>query len=175
VSRLIVINGPPAAGKSTLARRCAASRPLVVALDVDAVREQLGDWRADPQAAGRAARDIAVATAESHLAEGHDVLVPQLLARPEFPDRLAALAGDGYVEVVLTLPRAESLRRYAQRWRAGTDPVHGTGPEPDLDAIGALYDRVVAFAAGRAHVAVPADGTAEETWAAFRLSVPPPS
>jgi predicted kinase len=175
VPRLIVINGPPAAGKSTLARRWAAAHPRTLALDVDAVREQLGDWRADPHAAGRAARDIAAATAESHLAEGHDVLVPQLLARPEFPDRLAALAGPGYLEVVLTLPRAESLRRYASRWRAGDDPVHGRGPEPDLDEIGALYDRVVAFAAGREHVAVPADGTPEETFAAFRLSVPPPS
>lgn len=173
--RLILVNGPPAAGKSTLARRWAAAHPLALALDVDAVREQLGDWRADPRAAGRAARGIAAAAAESHLAEGHDVLVPQLLARPEFPDRLAALAGDGYVEVVLNLPKAESLRRYAQRWRAGTDPVHGTGPAPDLDEIGTLYDRVMTFAAGRAHVAVAADGTAEETWAAFRLSVPPPS
>ena len=173
--RLIVINGPPAAGKSTLARRWAAAHPLAHALDVDAVREQLGDWRADPQAAGRAARDIAAATAEAHLAEGHDVLVPQLLARPEFPDRLATLAGDGYLEVVLTLPRAESLRRYAQRWQAGVDPVHGRAPEPDLDEIGALYDRVVEFVASREHIAVPADGTPEEAWAAFRLSVPPPS
>ncbi|MGI5125978.1 AAA family ATPase [Pseudonocardia sp. CA-107938] len=173
--RLIVINGPPAAGKSTLARRWVETHPAALAIDVDVVREQLGDWRADPQAAGRAARDIAAATAASHLAEGHDVVVPQLLARPEFPDRLAALAGDGYVEVVLTLPRAESLRRYAQRWRDGVDPVHGQAPEPDLEEIGALYDRVLAFAAGRAHVAVPAGGTPEETWTALRLSVPPPS
>jgi predicted kinase len=175
VARLIVINGPPAAGKSTLARRWAAAHPLTLALDVDGVREQLGDWRADPQAAGRVARDIAVAAAETHLAAGHDVVVPQLLARPEFPDRLAALAGDGYLEVVLTLPRAESLRRYAQRWRAGVDPVHGRAPAPDLDEIGALYDRVLAFVARRPHVAVPADGPPEEVWDAFRLSVPPPS
>ncbi|MGH3461807.1 MAG: AAA family ATPase [Kribbellaceae bacterium] len=38
VPRLIVLNGPPGCGKSTIARRYAADHPLALALDVDTVR-----------------------------------------------------------------------------------------------------------------------------------------
>lgn len=167
--RLIVINGPPAAGKSTLARRWVDEHPLALDLDVDHVRELLGGWRGDPQSAGSAAREIAVAAASTHLAAGHDVVVPQLLARPEFPDRLAEVAGDGYVEVTLMIDRDECLRRYTERWRAGADLVHGWAPAPDEAKVAALYDRVVAFTATRPHaISVPADVPAVEVWSRLR-------
>lgn len=152
--RLILLNGPPAAGKSTLARRWVADHPLALALDVDVLREMLGGWRGDPHAAGLAARELAVAAAGAHLAAGHDVVVPQLLARPEFADRLAALAGAGYVEVAVLLARDECVRRYVERWRAGADPVHGRAAAPEVEPVALLHDRVAAFVAGRPHVRV---------------------
>src|SRR5215467_13554868 len=93
VPRLILINGPPACGKSTMANMYAAGHPLALVLDIDRVRGCLGRWREDPPAAGRAARAIALAAAGAHLRAGHDVVVPQLLAQPGFLTDLERVAG----------------------------------------------------------------------------------
>jgi adenylate kinase family enzyme len=62
---LILINGPPASGKSTMAKLYAAGHPLALVLDIDCVRGCLGRWREDLPAAGRAARTIALAVFRS--------------------------------------------------------------------------------------------------------------
>lgn len=67
---LIFLTGAPASGKSTLARRLVAERPLALLLDLDTLRRQLGDWRADPASAGVRAREIGLAIARAQLAAG---------------------------------------------------------------------------------------------------------
>jgi predicted kinase len=42
---LILVNGAPDAGKSTLARRYVESHPLALLLDIDELRTMLGGWR----------------------------------------------------------------------------------------------------------------------------------
>ena len=83
---LILLNGPPAAGETTLARMCVDRHPLALNLDIDLVRGQLGGWRDDPGTAGLAARAIALTAARTHLSQGHDVVIPQLLCRPGIQD-----------------------------------------------------------------------------------------
>lgn len=175
MTRLIVLNGPPAAGKSTMARMYVADHPLALALDVDLVRAQLGAWRTDPQAAGLAARRLAVVMAREHLRAGHDVVVPQLVARPGFLDQLAALAaetGARYDELVLLDAREAMLARFAARSGA-------TGEQPHPDAqqlvdtrggvahLESLYDDLVAMIATRpgAKVVRVHDGDPERTYA----------
>jgi predicted kinase len=120
VPRLILLNGPPAAGKSTLARRYADQHPLTLILDIDRIRAQLGGWRDDPGRSGLLAREIGVAAARTHLARGFDVVVPQLLARLEFIERLEALAaaaGARFREVFLLGDLDEIQARYRERGR----------------------------------------------------------
>jgi len=60
VPRLIVINGPPACGKSTMAQMYAAGHRFALVPDIDRIRGCPGRWREDLPAAGRAARAIAL-------------------------------------------------------------------------------------------------------------------
>ncbi|WP_410639495.1 AAA family ATPase [Amycolatopsis sp. lyj-346] len=146
--KLILLNGPPGSGKSTLARRYADNHPPALALDVDRVRAMLGGWRASPGEAGLLARDIAVAAARTHLTAGHDVVVPQLVARAGFPERLEALAtecGASFHEVVLLPGREVVRRRFAAR---GSSQIETAAPltEPELNR---AYEAVATFAASR--------------------------
>lgn len=118
MTRLILLNGLPASGKSTLARRWADERPGALALDVDVVRGMLGGWLDDPMDAGRRARGLALAMARVHLAGGRDVIVPQFLGRVDFVLQLAGLAGElgvGFAETVLVVEPQEAVRRFARR------------------------------------------------------------
>jgi predicted kinase len=123
---LILINGVPASGKSTLARAWCESHAegLPLCLDIDAIRAMLGGWRDALSDAGLAARDLAVAAIDAHLRAGRDVMVPQYLRRTEFIDRLeatAAACGARFVEVALTIDATTAEARFAARAAAVSD------------------------------------------------------
>ncbi len=156
VACLIVINGPPGCGKSTLARMYAAEHALALVLDVDVIRGSLGRWREDLRSAGLAARAIAVAAARAHLAAGHDVVVPQFLRRPGFLaelERVTRDAGAGFAEIVLLGSKDDAHRAYAARAssagatdRAAHDLAGHVGGTAELEA---MHDQLVAFLATR--------------------------
>ncbi|HEV3359203.1 MAG TPA: AAA family ATPase [Pseudonocardiaceae bacterium] len=162
--KLILFNGPPACGKSTLARRYADDHPLTLDLDIDEVCAMLGGWREDRRNAGTLARGIALAAARTHLASGHDVVVPQLLARPEFIEALESLAheaGATFHEIALLDSRANMLRRFADR------VDHPRGDTGDAELL-ALYDRLMALLPSRpdARIVPVEDGKPDETYQA---------
>ncbi|VVJ24374.1 Uncharacterised protein [Amycolatopsis camponoti] len=151
--KLILVNGPPGSGKSTLARHYADAHPPALALDVDRVRAMVGGWRSSPGEAGLLAREIALAAARTHLTAGYDVVVPQLLARPGFAERLEALAaetGASFHEIVLLPGLAETRRRFAGR---GSPEIETAEPLTDEDLV-AAYDRVARYAATRPRAVV---------------------
>jgi len=112
---LVLLNGPPASGKSTIAGRLIARRPLALNLDVDVIRSLLGDWKARPADAGIAARRLAVAMALEHLAAGNDVVVPQFLARAEFIEQLSPPR-----RRIATPPKPSTPPAESARWRRCT-------------------------------------------------------
>jgi len=141
---LLLLNGPPGVGKSTVAARYVDDHPLALNLDIDVLRAQLGRWQEDPRQAGLLARDLAVAMARTHLLAGHDVVVPQFLARPEFIDRLAALAGSTgvrFVEVILLDSKEKTRRRFQER--------DDTSKAVDPLELSTMYDRLVDLAKTR--------------------------
>lgn len=130
--RLILLNGAPAVGKSTLACRYAEDHPLALVLDLDRLRRMLGRWRDDPSAAGIRIRSIALAAAREHLAAGYDVVVPQLVGRVEFIERLASVAAESGArfDEVFLLDGVESIvHRFAERTRAAADPADAEAHE----------------------------------------------
>ncbi len=118
--RLILLNGPPGIGKSTLAQRFVDEHPLALHLDLDAVRAMLGRWIDHQPESGAAARAIGLAMARVHLDGGNDVVVPQLLARVPFIEALEDLAADAgadFHEIVLLDDREHAVRRFLDRSR----------------------------------------------------------
>jgi predicted kinase len=82
--RLVLINGAPSSGKSTLAKRYVEEHPLTLALDIDVVRAMLGRWLDHPIEAGLMARRMALEMTRVQLLAGHDVVIPQFLGRLNF-------------------------------------------------------------------------------------------
>jgi len=153
MARLVLLNGPPASGKSTLATQFVGTHPMSLNLDIDLVRGQLGAWMDSPAEAGVAARRLAVSMAATHLAEGLDVVVPQFLAREEFIVELADTAqrvGATFFEFALIVTRAETLDAFAGRsaspdnkqQRDAQALVERSG---GLAALGEMHDRYMAL------------------------------
>jgi predicted kinase len=117
VSRLIHLNGPPAVGKTTLARRWADEHPGTLLCDIDAVRQMIGGWESRPDSA-ELSRTVGLAMITEHLRTGHDVVLPQLVALPDQLARFRAAAdnaGASYVVVLLIAPADEVARRFDER------------------------------------------------------------
>lgn len=124
---LIVLNGPPGVGKSTIAARYTADNPLALNLDIDLLRRQLGGWTERPTEAGLLARRLAIVMAAEHLRAGRSVIVPQYLGRSQFLDELAdaaSAAGARFVEVVLMAAPEISRARFEARTAAAAHPSH---------------------------------------------------
>lgn len=122
---LLVLNGAPGTGKSTLATAFASRNPQVTALDVDAVKHSLESWPDDPQSAGLEARRVVLSRAEGLLADGQGVAMGQFIGRPEFIDQLEDLAsrtGARFEHVVLSLSAEEHTARLEGRRSFPTRP-----------------------------------------------------
>ena len=146
---LVLLNGPPASGKSTIAERLVDRRPLALDLDIDLVRGRLGRWLDDSTTAGLAARALALAMARTHLGGGHDVFVPQFLAQPGFAEELAALAVEcdaEFVSIALMIDRDTACSSFAARSDRPTRATHRDAAamverSSTPDPIGVMFDR----------------------------------
>jgi predicted kinase len=95
--RLVLVNGMPGAGKSTLAERYRADHPGVLVVEADAIRRWIGGDTADH---AEASRHLSLALARAHLEAGYDVVVPQLVARVDQLERYERVARDAGAELV---------------------------------------------------------------------------
>jgi predicted kinase len=134
MATLLLINGPPGVGKSTLAASYLRGHPDARCVEIDGLRMQMDGWQTD-DSTRLTARDLALAAIEESLEEGRDVLVPQFLGRTEFVDQLALAAsrlGARFIHVVLSARSHVVVDRFAQR-RAGLAALGAHHPEGEVD------------------------------------------
>jgi predicted kinase len=123
IARLILVNGPPASGKSTLARRYVDDHDRAVLVEVDALRMTLPNWERD-EATRLVARELAGAAVVEHLHAGRDVVMPQYFGRLGYIVLLQDVArehGATFVELILASGAALAVDRFRARRRAMTE------------------------------------------------------
>lgn len=124
--QLILLNGMPGIGKSTIARRYAADHPGTLVCDVDVLRMLIGGWRDDFAGAGARIRPAALGLIRGYLEHAGDVVLPQLLARASELERFeqaASESGAAFVEVMLQDDADSAVSRFHNR-SDGTDEWH---------------------------------------------------
>ncbi len=176
---LVLLNGAPASGKSTLARAWAQRHgaDLPLALDIDVLRSMLGGWQHAPGDAGLAARAVAVAGIRAHLSAGRDVVVPQYLFRTAFVDELRATAESvaaAFLECAVMVDAAAAADRFDQRQvisSASSAPyapvVHSGLGELSMTEHVAEFERVLAGRPGVVRLSGTLEGMVDQLDAAI--------
>lgn len=118
--KLILINGNPGMGKTTLAERYVSEHPLTLNLDVDRIWHMMGQWQDELDESSRLKQLHSYALAGSHLAQGYDVVVPDLMESTEQVERyerVAALHNAVFREIVLLSDPEDAIERCKARAR----------------------------------------------------------
>jgi predicted ABC-type ATPase len=186
VARFIHLNGPPGIGKSTVASAFADRHPGVLNLDIDQVAALIGGYRDRFSDSFEAGRLLAAAMARVHLANGHDVIMPQMMTNvnagelADFESAAAAASAD-YCQILLIARVGASVDRCMERAK-GSDPHHDVISKVierngGRDFLRKLHAQVAEFTAGRGpHTVIDCERlTIEQTCQAVEdaLRIPP--
>jgi hypothetical protein len=183
VPRLILLNGPPGIGKSTLAQLYADDHPGVLNLDIDRVRALIGGWLDRFVETGEIAMPIALSMAATHLRGGRDVVMPQCLCWLSEIERFETAAHDSgavFCEVMLMDAKERSLERFNRRGENGELPWHWQVQQivercGGQALLARMHDQLTAVLAARPDaVVVPsAAGAIQQTYEALTAILDP--
>ena len=173
--RLILFNGPLGIGKSTLAEMYSQRHPLTLNLDMDLIRDRLGQWREHRRQSEAMAWEMACQMAEIALKASSDVVIAHTTRQPAKFAQLEELAQktDARLhEILLLAPKVESIRRFVARgqlsgFKLGYRPGGLIGQSGGMAWVESMYDEVADVAQQRSQTTTvinPNYGEPEETY-----------
>jgi len=154
--KLIHLNGPAGIGKDTIAQKYIDIHPFALCIRTDDIITAIGGWQAaenyDP--ARHMAFNLALKMIETHLASGHDVIIPHLLTDLEEARRLEAVAqkqSAPFVEILLSTAKPDAIDRVFERGTRGEPgaPPLTSSDQPEFEE---LYENVLIAASSRPNV-----------------------
>ncbi len=155
--KLIHLNGPAGIGKDTIAQRYIQAHPFALCVKTDDIITNLGQWseKQNYDPARHLAFDLALSMISTHLAAGHDVIIPHLLTDIDEAHALENIAEKfsvPFIEILLSTDKSDALDRVFER---GTRGEPGAPPltVDDRDEFEELYDNVFLAADERVRVA----------------------
>jgi predicted kinase len=117
--KLIIINGSPATGKSTLALRLHEALPMSLLVDVDAWRRLISGYRENKKESLKTAYKFTIAAIDAYLQTGHDVVVDKaILGANEVLEDLIMCGkkhGANIFELILTADKDMVVQRAERR------------------------------------------------------------
>lgn len=143
--KLIMLGGFAGCGKTTLANKYVSETALALSIEGDEIITKLGKWRENVKEAIASKLSLTSAMAETHLQDGHDVILPFLLGDTESAihyEDIARAAGADFIEITLSVEKPDALQRLLKRgtWgEAGLPPL----TQADIPKIERLYDSMV--------------------------------
>jgi deoxyadenosine/deoxycytidine kinase len=140
--KLIHINGALGAGKTTIAKMYIADHPLALLASIDDIITYLGGWLTHEEEARDLAFSLVKTMIRTHLATGHDVVVPHLLLDAEDSVVMEEIANEcnaTYSEFALITDKEEIIQRMYARGTWG-EPGSPALTKDDLPIIEEKYD-----------------------------------
>jgi len=128
--KLIVLNGSPGVGKSTLSKRYIDNHPMTLNIDIDHIWWMMGQWQAARPASESQKFKLANAMLKTHLNEGYDVIIAQHIATLEYHRELEQIveACDAtLIEITLFCEENDAIQRCVDR---GKKAGYKTGFRP---------------------------------------------
>ncbi|MCK9273225.1 ATP-binding protein [Candidatus Gracilibacteria bacterium] len=117
--KLIILNGAPGVGKSTVAEKLHAELPLSFLIVIDAWWKQISNWRESRKESQRLVYKIASVSIDAYLEEGKDVIVDKAILNDiKTLDELVGVGekhGAEVYELVLMASKEVVLERATQR------------------------------------------------------------
>jgi predicted kinase len=176
-ARIMLVSGPPGAGKSTIARQVAEGFERSAHLKVDDLREIAvngfeppgGEWTPGHERQFARARAAATLMARLHAADGVTLVIDDVCVPEHFEDHYADLFADPTVHRVMLKPTRAALE--------GRIRARGGSWDELLLSSGALewcYERLERLALDGWTIIDSSEQSADETAAQVRQSLMPP-
>ena len=142
----LVLNGFAAAGKTTIDKKYIARHSMAMALEADAIVDNIGDWRKHQKEVRQLTFELTKAMLRAYLPTGHDVISLYLITKADEAQEFESIAkacNADYYEIVLHNERPDAIARLLKRgkWGEETSPPLTAKDMPEIEA---LMDRMEA-------------------------------